>query len=71
MRKFDNDSKRSDYYQALQIQCRHCEYKKVIPVFEDKLICPCCGKWIYRDKTLEFQEEMKKRLKNENRVKSV
>ena len=36
-----------------------CGTARPFPKFKDKLICPNCGNYIYKDKKIEFKEKMK------------
>lgn len=55
--------KLSDEYNKLKIKCKHCGHKLVIPVWVDKQICSWCGNYVYRNKQMEFREEVKKLIK--------
>lgn len=52
----------------LKIECKHCKRKVVVPFHLPKNICSWCGHYVYRDKKLEFKENLKKELrKNDNK----
>lgn len=56
--------KLTNEYSKLKIKCR-CGHKLVIPIYVDKQICSWCGNYVYRNKQLEFKENINRRLKNE------
>lgn len=63
-RKSDIEYQRqSDEYDKVKIVCKHCGHKVVIPVWVDKQICSWCKRYVYRNKQLEFKENMKKVMK--------
>lgn len=52
------------YYDELdknKFQCKNCGHKEFIYFRSKKKICSWCNHWIYRDKNLEFKENLKKR----------
>lgn len=53
--------KSSDERDKVKIKCNHCGRKAIIPVWVDKQLCSWCGYYIYRNKKLEFLENMKKK----------
>ena len=53
----------TEEYNKLKIQCKHCGHKMVLPVWVDKRPCSWCGYYVYRNKKLEFKENMKKLMK--------
>ena len=55
--------KLSDEYEKIKIKCSHCGRKLVIPVWVDKQICSWCGNYVYRNKQMEFKDNIKKLLK--------
>lgn len=58
-KEWDNQS---DYYDRVKILCS-CGHKNVIPVWVDRNVCSWCGKYVYRNKRLEFEEKLKQALK--------
>ena len=53
--------KSSDERDKVKIKCNHCGRKAISPVWVDKQLCSWCGYYIYRNKKLEFLENMKKK----------
>ena len=53
----------SNEYNKIKIQCKCCGHKVVIPVWVDKQLCSWCGHYVFRNKQLEFRENMKKLMK--------
>ena len=53
----------TEEYDKVKIQCKHCYRRVIVPVWVDKIICPNCGYYVYRNKQLEFQENIKKLIK--------
>ncbi len=53
--------KSSDERDKVKIKCNHCGRKAIIPVWVDKQLCSWCGYYIYRNKKLEFIENMRKK----------
>ena len=61
-RRKTKDEMISEYYSEFMYRCE-CSHTQLIPNQIDKVICTHCGKWIYRDKKLEFKDRMKNLLK--------
>jgi len=61
-RKREKDEMVASYYSEFMYRCE-CSHTQLIPNQIDKVICTHCGKWIYRDKKLEFKDRMKNLLK--------
>ena len=53
-------------YEKVKVKCKHCGRKKVIPVWRDKELCDWCGYYIYRNKQMEFKDNIKKMIKERN-----
>lgn len=53
----------SEEYNKVKIPCKHCGHKSVIPVWVDRVVCSWCGYYVYRNKQMEFREEVKKLMK--------
>ena len=39
--------------------CKHCGHRILITNKYERLICPCCGYMIYRNKKIEFNYKIK------------
>lgn len=50
-------------YNKIKFKCKHCGRKIVIPAWVDKQICSWCGNYVYRNKQMEFTENIKKLIK--------
>ena len=53
----------SEEYSKVKYKCKHCGHKVVIPTWVDKQLCSWCGYYVFRNKQLEFRENMKKLMK--------
>ena len=54
-----------DYENALnevKFRCK-CGHRTVIPKCAEKQICGWCGKYVFRDKKVEFEYRVKEKLK--------
>lgn len=47
--------------QMQKLLCSHCGNKVTVPFFMDRKICPACGYYVYRNKNLEFKENLKRK----------
>lgn len=65
--KKDRDwfQRKTNYYDKIKMKCS-CGHSLVIPVFVDKQVCSWCGHYVYRDKKLEFKENLIKRLRRKD-----
>ena len=54
-------NKLSEAAQMQKIRCPHCGTKIVVTFFLDKKICNVCGYYVYRNKYLEFKENLKRK----------
>lgn len=61
-RKREKDEIVASYYSEFMYKCE-CSHTQLIPNQIDKVICSHCGRWIYRDKNIEFKDRMKSLLK--------
>ena len=52
-------------YSKIKFKCSHCGHKVVIPAWVDKQLCRWCGNFVYRNKQMEFKENIKKLIKEE------
>lgn len=52
----------TDEYDKVKYRCK-CGYRVVIPVWQDKEICSCCGNYVFKDKREEFKYRMKEKIK--------
>lgn len=64
--KVSEIEKYSDILQGLKIKCK-CGYKTLIPFHVDKMICSHCGKYIYRNKKVEFKDKLMKEMRKNER----
>lgn len=53
----------SDEYDKIKIKCKHCGHKSILPVWVDKRPCSWCGYNVYRNKQLEFKDNVMKLMK--------
>lgn len=53
----------SNEYNKIKIKCKHCGHKVVVPVWVDKQLCSWCGNYVFRNKQLEFKENVKRLMK--------
>lgn len=50
----------SNEYAKVKFECKNCKHKVVIPVWVDKQICSWCGNYVYRNKKMELEDNLKK-----------
>lgn len=53
----------SEEYNKVKIKCKYCGHKNVVPVWVDKKPCNWCGNNVYRNKQMEFLDNIKKLMK--------
>lgn len=51
-----------DEYDKVKYKCK-CGHKVVIPNWVDKQVCGWCGKYVFKDKKVEFKYRVKERIK--------
>ena len=56
----------SNEYDKIKIKCSYCGRKMVVPMWIDKRLCSWCGHYIFRNKKLEFEDKLKKKIKEKN-----
>ena len=61
MSQFEEDTRYFDEIEKLKVKCNKCGH--IQTVFGDKDICNNCGYYIYRNKKLEFLEQVKTKIK--------
>lgn len=54
--------RQAEEYDKVKIKCK-CGSRLVIPVWVDKQLCRNCGKYVYRNKQLEFREKLVREMK--------
>lgn len=54
--------KYSRILQDRKITCK-CGYRMLIPFHIDKMICTHCGKYVYRNKKVEFKDKLMKEMR--------
>lgn len=57
-------------YMKLRVKCK-CGHSMIIPMWMDKKLCNWCGEYAFRNKQLEFQENMKKIMKQMREIEEV
>ena len=66
------EQKKLDSQRTLMLKKCSCGHTIAI-VFADRTICSHCGKWVYRNKQIEFKYKLKEKMieeaKNGNRSK--
>lgn len=55
--------KLTEEYNKVKIKCKHCGHKVIIPVWVDRQVCSWCGYYVYRNKKMEFKDNIKKLMK--------
>lgn len=61
-RKKTKDEIKAACYQEFMYKCK-CNHTQLIPYNVNKVICSHCGKYIYKDKKIEFKERITQLLK--------
>lgn len=62
-KKYKEENKYWAEIRKTYVYCKKCGTPRPFPKFKDKLLCPNCGNYIYKDKGTEFKEKMKGLLK--------
>lgn len=56
--RYKKEDKYWEQLRKISVKCK-CGTARPFPKFKDKLICPNCGNYIYRDKQTEFKYRMR------------
>ena len=62
MTNFKEDTKIMNALSDFKVKCKHCGYPALMSK-ADRCICKVCGKWIYRNSTIEFKYKMLESLR--------
>lgn len=54
--------KMTDEYEKVKYICK-CGHRVVIPKWVDKQLCDWCGRYVFKDKKVEFKYRVKERIK--------
>lgn len=57
---YRSDSKLFNELASFRVKCK-CGHSVILTNLTDKKICGWCGHWVYRNKGIEFKEQLKKR----------
>lgn len=61
MSLYEEDTRYFKEVDKLKVKCKRCGHTQTI--FGNKDICNSCGYYIYRNKKLEFMEQLKVKIK--------
>lgn len=61
MTKYEEDTRKFESIAGYKVKCK-CSHT-IVMAKVDRLICNHCGRWVYRNKNIEFRYKMLERLK--------
>ena len=63
---FNDMTKLFDSYSKRKVYC-NCGHSLIMPLNKDKKICKWCGRYVFKDKRVEFDYRLREELHNVNR----
>ena len=67
MKKLTNEDKLAEFVTKHKTKCKYCGAKVfIIPTFKrNKILCGCCGRFIYKNPLDEFKDKLKREIRKE------